>query len=240
MSILLCIMNVRNREWTKQQMNWQVSFPIWILDVKNYLLKNTCNWQERKLLMLSITWPSWWIWHRLEYPFGFKFEWRASGGEWCEWPANIKSQTSSSPSICPWPTKSKHPLEFSVVDVVNMQYFMNKLNNMSYSNMINKHHRKTIGSYFRSVWYDEDIIMGTFLGVWHCKHISLIKMLISYLCIFIVYTNDSLHWNKSFSSKTSIVQHLRPKSHIMQNMTFEYTTFSCATKRILLKGGGEQ
>jgi hypothetical protein len=42
------------------------------------------------------------------------------------------------------------PLEFSIVDVINMQYFMDKLNKKSIFN-INKHHRKTIGSYFHSV-----------------------------------------------------------------------------------------
>ena len=44
----------------------------------------------------------------------------------------------------------EHPSEFSVVDVMNMQSFMDKLNKMSISN-INKHHQKTIDSYFRSV-----------------------------------------------------------------------------------------
>ena len=52
----------------------------------------------------------------------------------------------------------KHPLEISVVDVTNIQSFMDKLNKMSISN-INKHSSKTIDSYFRSVIYGEDIIM---------------------------------------------------------------------------------
>ena len=50
-------------------------------------------------------------------------------------------------------------LEFLVVNVNNMQSFMNKLNKMPISN-INKHHQKTIDSYFRSVLYGEDIIIG--------------------------------------------------------------------------------
>ena len=37
----------------------------------------------------------------------------------------------------------EHPLEFSILDVTNMQSFMDKLNKMSISN-INKHHQKTI------------------------------------------------------------------------------------------------
>ena len=44
----------------------------------------------------------------------------------------------------------EHALEFSVVDVMNMQFLMNKLNKMPISN-INKHHQRTIISYFHSV-----------------------------------------------------------------------------------------
>ena len=39
---------------------------------------------------------------------------------------------------------------FRVVDVMNLQSFMSKLNKMSISN-INKHHQTTIDSYFCSV-----------------------------------------------------------------------------------------
>ena len=39
--------------------------------------------------------------------------------------------------LCPLTINSKHPLKFSVVDVVNMQFFMGKLNKMSDLN-INK------------------------------------------------------------------------------------------------------
>jgi hypothetical protein len=52
-------------------------------------------------------------------------------------------------------------LEFSIVDVMNMQSFIIKSNKMSISN-INKHYQKTINSYFRIVWYNEDIMMGLF------------------------------------------------------------------------------
>ena len=44
--ILLWMVNERKQEW-KQKMNWQVSFPRWILKVKNSLLKKVCNWQEK-------------------------------------------------------------------------------------------------------------------------------------------------------------------------------------------------
>ena len=50
------MMNVKNQEWKKKQMNQQVSFPLWVLEVKKCLLKNMCNWQERKLLLQSRTW----------------------------------------------------------------------------------------------------------------------------------------------------------------------------------------
>ena len=43
-----------------------------------------------------------------------------------------------------------HPSEFLVVDMMNMQSFMNKLHKMSISNT-NKHHQKTINSYLCSV-----------------------------------------------------------------------------------------
>jgi hypothetical protein len=41
----------------------------------------------------------------------------------------------------------EHPLEFSLVDVMNMRSFIPKLNKLLISN-INKHHQKTIYSYF--------------------------------------------------------------------------------------------
>ena len=45
----------------------------------------------------------------------------------------------------------EHPLKLSVIDVMSIQSLMNELNKMSISN-INKHHQKTLDSYFRSVW----------------------------------------------------------------------------------------
>ena len=44
----------------------------------------------------------------------------------------------------------EQPSEFSIIDVTNMQSFMDKLNKMSISN-INKHYQKAINSYFCSV-----------------------------------------------------------------------------------------
>lgn len=53
------------------------------------------------------------------------------------------------------------PLEFSIIDVANMQSFMDELKTMSNSN-INKHHHKIIDSYFYSVWYDDNINIGQY------------------------------------------------------------------------------
>ena len=60
----------------------------------------------------------------------------------------------------------KHPLEISIVDVMNMQYYMDKLKKVLISN-INKHHWKTIDSYFLSVSYGVDIIMGLYIYKLH-------------------------------------------------------------------------
>jgi hypothetical protein len=58
----------------------------------------------------------------------------------------------------------EHPLEISIVDVTNIQSFMEKLNKMLFSN-INIHSSKTIDSYFRSMIYGEDIIMGLYFNL---------------------------------------------------------------------------
>ena len=60
----------------------------------------------------------------------------------------------------------KHPLKISIVDVMNMQYYMDKLKKVLISN-INKHHWKTIDSYFLSVSYGVDIIMGLYIYKLH-------------------------------------------------------------------------
>ena len=84
-----------------------------------------------------------------ENHFGFKFKRRANG-RWCVWLGNTNSQISLSPWLCRITIKSKHPLIFSIIDVMNMQSSMDKLNKMSNSN-INKLHQKTINSYSCSV-----------------------------------------------------------------------------------------
>ena len=54
----------------------------------------------------------------------------------------------------------EHPLGFLLVDVTNMQSFMDKLNNSQFPTSTNNIKRQKKKSYFRSVWYGEDIIMG--------------------------------------------------------------------------------
>ena len=159
MLILPWMMKIRNqdqyRSWFQElvQLNWQVSFCLWILEVKKGLLKNMCSWHERKLLMQSTSWMSWWIWHGIEKSNWFRFEWRANEGEWCEWATNTNSQASANMWICPITINFAVELssEFSLVDVLNMKSFMDKLNKILISN-VNKHHQWTLYSYFRSVW----------------------------------------------------------------------------------------
>ena len=60
---------------------------------------------------------------------------------------------------------------------------------------------------------------------------------LSYLHIFIVYTNGISHWNRPFSWESSIVRQLRPKCHIVQIMTFgNYNTF-LRNQTCHIKGG---
>lgn len=115
-------------------------------------------------------------------------------------------------------------LKFLVVDVTNIQSFMNKLNKISISK-INKHHQTTINSHSRNVWYDEDIAMGLCFCLPPCCVMLLAYFfnwnIISYLCILIVYYKIIiLHWHKQLSWRTLIIQQLRPKHAIIHNMTF--------------------
>ena len=50
----------------------------------------------------------------------------------------------------------EHPLELSIINVINMQYWARCQFSTS-----TKHDQKAIESYLCSVWYGEDIIMGT-------------------------------------------------------------------------------
>jgi hypothetical protein len=81
-------------------------------------------------------------------------------------------------------------LEFSVPNVMKMQYFMQKMNKMLVANL-NRHSQKIIDSYFQSVIYGEDIIKGLYV-----IFISILSDVVSrffnsnvfsYLCIFILY-----------------------------------------------------
>ena len=72
-----------------------------------------------------------------------------------------------------WNFAVEHPLEFSVIDVMNMQSSTGKLSKMSIFN-INKHHQKTIDFYFCSGWYSEDIIgLYFFLNSIVCDNVSI-------------------------------------------------------------------
>jgi hypothetical protein len=84
----------------------------------------------------------------------------------------------------------ENSLEFSVPNVMKMQYFMQKMNKMLVANL-NRHSQKIIDSYFQSVIYGEDIIKGLYV-----IFISILSDVVSrffnsnvfsYLCIFILY-----------------------------------------------------
>ena len=80
----------------------------------------------------------------------------------------------------------EHPSEFSIIDLMNKKPFMGKLSKMSISS-INKHHQKTKNSYFHTLWYGEDVII--FIStLWDIVTKCLQQNVLSYLCIFIVYT----------------------------------------------------
>ena len=144
--------NVRNWEWKKQQMKWQVLNPLWIFKVKKCLLqiytigrRGYC-WRRTQHGWVGGFGMGW------RNPFEVRFEWRANRGDWCGRPNNTNSQASSSLWVCPITIKfcSEASLEFLIVDAMHMNYYMIKLNKMSITN-INKHHWKTTNSYFRSV-----------------------------------------------------------------------------------------
>jgi len=115
-----------------------------------------------------------------ENHLSIEFQWRANGGKWCGWPTNTNNQTSSSLWVCP--TTMKICSVASSLGVFSCRcdehaIFYDKLNKMSISN-INKHHQKTINSYFRSVWYNEDIIMGLYI----CFYATLCDIMSIFLC----------------------------------------------------------
>ena len=151
---------------------------------------------------------------------------RVSWGKWREWPTNANSQAFSSPWICPIGLKIFNREIFGVfICRCDEHAFFSggKLNKMSISNINN--HQKTIESYFCSVWYGEDIIMGLYFLdlhiVWRCEHISSIQMFFHTYVASVCIHYDILHWNSPFSWKTSIVWHLSPKCYTTKNTTFK-------------------
>ena len=162
-------------------MSWKVSFPLWILEVKNCLLKNLCNWQKKKLLVHSTMWLSWWNWYGVgKIHLGLHLNEEPMEGN------DVDDQSTpivKLPQACEYTQllsnfAMEHPPKFPIIKVMNMQYFMNKLSKMSISN-INKHHHKTIDSY--SVVCDmvktssRDYISSKPHIVWQCEHNSSIE-----------------------------------------------------------------
>ena len=87
-------------------------------------------------------------------------------------------------------------------------------------------------SYFCSVWYGEDIMMGLLLFSLSPYYVMLWKYLLNKKCSFtlmylhFVYGMTLYIETSPLFLKTSILQHLRPKHHILQNTTFnELDTF---------------
>jgi hypothetical protein len=100
-------------------------------------------------MMHSTSWPSWWISHGVE-----KSIWVSNLNEE---PEEGNDADDHPPPIVKFPQAHAQLLSnlcilhrFLVINVMNMQSFMNKLNKMSISN-INKHHQRTIDSYFCSM-----------------------------------------------------------------------------------------
>jgi hypothetical protein len=64
----------------------------------------------------------------------------------------------------------------------------------------------------------ESIIFKLHIVLW--AYFLIKKWFHTYVCSLCIQ-NDILHLIRPFSWKTSIVRHLRPKCHIMQNTTFK-------------------
>ena len=119
-----------------------------------------------------------------------------------------------------------------------MQSSMKKLNKTSISN-INKHHQKTIDSYFCSVWYGEDIMIRLYLYIyiylhilWCCEHMSLIKnsfILTNVLTIFYIKISH-------FLGNFLIVRQWDQNVILCRVWHLDNTTLSCATKCVVSKG----
>lgn len=121
----------------------------------------------------------------------------------------------------------EHFTNFPIINVINIQSFMNTMNKILVSN-INKHHNKTINSYIRSVliWWRHH--HGTILWKSILCDVMRICFIIKCnfkLCIFNCLKNGILHHNTPISCKTSIIQH------------YDNTTISCPTKHVIMKRG---
>ena len=105
-----------------------------------------------------------------------------------------QSQASSSPWVCPITIKACNGASFW-----NFQLYKWETCNLLWINWtrchfsnINKHHQKTMNSYFRKAWYDEDIVMGLYINVfkfkldvvWRCEHIFNDNKKCSFILIF--------------------------------------------------------
>ena len=140
MPILPWMMKVRNQEWKTQQINLHLNSS-WILEVqKSLLLKNMCNWQGRKLLMQSTTWLSGRFGMRLRSPLGLDLNEESMEGN-CM--GNQPTPIVKLPHTREYAQllsnfAMQHPMKFWIVDVMNMQYFMNKLNKMPISSIIKR------------------------------------------------------------------------------------------------------
>ena len=135
------MVNVKSQEWKTQQMNWQVSSPLWIFEVKKMPIEEHVQLERHEVVdakyniveLVDLAWCR-------GIHLGFRFGSRANGGEWYGWPTNTNSQASPSPWKCPMTIKfyREHPSEFMILDVMNIESFMDGLNKMSISNIIRR------------------------------------------------------------------------------------------------------
>ena len=134
--------------------------------------------QESNLLQEDLSFAlessSPWLLYVLRNLFGFRFEWRVNGWEWCGWLDNTNNQASSSPWVCPTTIKFCSEASFRVFScrcgkrAIFYGWIEQDVNF--------QHQQKTIDSCFRSVLYGEDIIMGLWFFLklhimWCCEHI---------------------------------------------------------------------
>ena len=104
----------------------------------------------------------------------------------------------------------------------------------------NEHHSKTIDSYFHSVWYDHDIIMGPYCFelciVWCCEHIPTIYMLFHTYIFELCIQNENLYQSRAFSCNSLIVRHWGQNIIRSRIQHSDNIILSCTTKHVILKG----